>query len=115
MVEALPAGARATVVVEVAGPVDEMKIDPANEIDVRWVWLHRGENPAGDPSLLLAAVARAEIPVDSTHAYVFGEATVVNVVGQALQQRGLPREQMSPKAYWGRGRANASHGEPLKS
>ncbi len=115
MVEALPAGSRATVFVEIAAAIDETKIDPANEIDVRWVWLHRGDAAAGDPSLLLAAVARTEIPVDSSHAYVFGEAGVVNAVGAALKQRGLAAEQMSPKAYWGRGRANASHGEPLKS
>lgn len=114
MVEALPAGSRATVLVEVTDPIDELKIEPANDIDVEWRWLHRGEAAAGNPSLLLAAVEHVEIPVDEAHAYVFGEAGVVSAVGAALQQRGLARERMSPKAYWGRGRANASHGEPLK-
>jgi len=33
---------------------------------------------------------------------------------KALAARGLAPEQISPKAYWGRGRANASHGEPAK-
>ena len=27
---------------------------------------------------------------------------------------GLEADQVSPKAYWGRGRANASHGEPAR-
>jgi hypothetical protein len=27
---------------------------------------------------------------------------------------GFAQDQMSPKAYWGRGRANASHGEPAR-
>lgn len=31
-----------------------------------------------------------------------------------LEGRGLAADQMSPKAYWGRGRANASHGEPAR-
>jgi NADPH-dependent ferric siderophore reductase len=115
MVEALPSGSRATVLVEVAGPIDEMAVDPANEIDVEWRWVHRGEAPAGDASLLLAAIDGTSFTVDGSHAYVFGEAGVVATIGAALQERGLPRERMSPKAYWGRGRANASHGEPLKS
>jgi NADPH-dependent ferric siderophore reductase len=114
MVEALPIGSRATVLVEVAGSLDEMPIDPAYAIDVDWRWLHRGDAPAGNPAGLLDAVADIEFDVDGAHAYVFGEAGVVAVVGAALQERGLPRERMSPKAYWGRGRANASHGEPLK-
>jgi hypothetical protein len=33
---------------------------------------------------------------------------------ETLAARGLAPEQISPKAYWGRGRANASHGEPAK-
>jgi hypothetical protein len=33
---------------------------------------------------------------------------------EVLAARGLAPEQISPKAYWGRGRANAAHGEPAK-
>jgi NADPH-dependent ferric siderophore reductase len=113
MVEALPAGSRATVIVEVTDPIDATKIDPAYEIDLQWTWLYRGEAPDGDPALLLAAVDRADLPVEA-HAYVFGEASAVTAIGGRLQARGLVKEQISAKAYWGRGRANASHGEPLK-
>jgi NADPH-dependent ferric siderophore reductase len=114
MVEALPAGSRAVVMVEIADAVDEMKIDPAYDIDLSWHWLRREGRPAGEPHALLAAVDGIEVP-EGTHAYVFGEAQVVNAIGAALTSRGVPAERMSPKAYWGRGRANASHGEPLKS
>ena len=48
------------------------------------------------------------------HAYLFGEATVVSRLREVLAGRGLGQDQMSPKAYWGRGRANASHGEPAR-
>ena len=33
---------------------------------------------------------------------------------EVLAGRGLGQHQMSPKAYWGRGRANAGHGEPAR-
>ena len=48
------------------------------------------------------------------HAYLFGEATVVSRLREVLAGRGLGQDQISPKAYWGRGRANASHGEPAR-
>ena len=47
-------------------------------------------------------------------AYLFGEARVVLALREVLAARGLPADQMSPKAYWGRGRANAGHGEPAR-
>jgi hypothetical protein len=39
---------------------------------------------------------------------------VVLALRDAVQARGLAPEQVSPKAYWGRGKANAAHGEPAK-
>jgi NADPH-dependent ferric siderophore reductase len=112
MVEALPAGSRATVVSEVAGSADETKIEPGYPIELTWTWLHRDGRPAGTAEALLDAVAAVPMPDEPFHAYVFGEASVVSAVAGALTGRGVT--SISPKAYWGRGRANASHGEPLK-
>jgi hypothetical protein len=39
---------------------------------------------------------------------------VVLRLREILASRGFPPDQMSPKAYWGRGRANAGHGEPAR-
>jgi NADPH-dependent ferric siderophore reductase len=39
---------------------------------------------------------------------------VVARLREVLAARGLEPGQVSPKAYWGRGRANASHGEPAR-
>jgi NADPH-dependent ferric siderophore reductase len=39
---------------------------------------------------------------------------VVLALRQVLKERGLEPEQISPKAYWGHGKANASHGEPAR-
>jgi NADPH-dependent ferric siderophore reductase len=115
MVEALPAGTRAMVYAEIADAHDETKIDPASALELTWRWLHRDGRPAGEADALCQAARQVALPPGTGHAYVFGEAAVVATVRDVLRERGLTDERMSVKAYWGRGRANASHGEPLKS
>jgi NADPH-dependent ferric siderophore reductase len=115
MIEALSAGGRAIVVGEVATVADEAVIDPTVPVDLDLLWQHRDGGPAGEPDALVAAAKEVALPAGVGHAYVFGEASVVNAVRDALVARGLVGEQMSVKAYWGRGRANASHGEPVRS
>jgi NADPH-dependent ferric siderophore reductase len=113
MVEALPPGSRADVVVEIADAADETKIDPHHDIELSWTWLHRAGRPAGQSEALLDAIAGLDTPADAHH-YVFGEAAVVSAISGVMAERGVVAERMSAKAYWGRGRANASHGEPLR-
>jgi NADPH-dependent ferric siderophore reductase len=112
MAGALPAGARALVILEVPGPGSEQ--DLATAADAEVTWLHRNGGPAGDPAALPAAAAAVTLPPGRGHAYLAGEATVVLRLRETLAARGLAPEQISPKAYWGRGRANASHGEPAR-
>lgn len=112
MTEALPGDAEATLVIEVPGPDDEQELlAPAR---TRLSWLHRLGRPAGDPALLTSEAAEIELPPGAGHAYVFGEAAVVSAVREVLAGRGLAPEQVSPKAYWGRGRGNGGHGEPAR-
>lgn len=112
MAEALPATGRAVVIVEVPGPGEQVALSAAAEVSV--VWLHRGERPAGGPDALAAAVSQAGFPAGHGHAYLAGEARVVLALREALAGRGFAPGQISPKAYWGRGRSNASHGEPAR-
>jgi NADPH-dependent ferric siderophore reductase len=112
MAGALPAGVRALVVLEVPGPRAEQDLVTAADAEV--TWLHRDARAAGDPAALVQAAAAVALPPGRGHAYLAGEATVVLRLREALAARGLAPEQISPKAYWGRGRANASHGEPAK-
>jgi len=77
-------------------------------------WLYRNGRPPGDPSALAGAVAEAALPPGAGHAYLAGEAGQVLALREALAARGLPADQVSPKAYWGLGRANAAHGEPAR-
>src|SRR5262249_30276881 len=77
-------------------------------------WLPRQNGPAGEPGALAAAAADVPLPPGHGHVYLLGEARVVSRLREVMAGRGLPGSQVSPKAYWGRGRANASHGEPAQ-
>jgi NADPH-dependent ferric siderophore reductase len=113
MTESLPGDATATLIIEIAEPADELEVlAPAR---TRVSWLHRLGRPAGDLQLLTAESADVELPPGDGHAYLLGEARVVSALRDVLARRGLPPEQVSAKAYWGRGRANEGHGEPARS
>jgi NADPH-dependent ferric siderophore reductase len=113
MVSSLPPEASATVIIEVPEPADEQDIDARARVDL--TWLHRlGARPAGEPQALVEAVQKVEIRGDRPHAYLIGEARVVLALRGAVENRGIEPGQISPKAYWGRGKGNASHGEPAR-
>jgi NADPH-dependent ferric siderophore reductase len=112
MTESLPGDASATLLLEVPDPDDEQELlAPARS---RVSWLHRLGGPAGEGAGLGAEAAEVELPPGKGHAYLLGEARVVSLLRDVLGDRGLASDQMSPKAYWGRGRANAGHGEPAR-
>jgi NADPH-dependent ferric siderophore reductase len=111
MAESLPGDAVATLAIEIPEPDDEQELlAPAT---TRLSWLHRLGKGPGEPALLSAEAAEVEFGGGNGHAYVFGEAAVVSVLRGILAGRGLRQDQISPKAYWGRGRGNAGHGEPV--
>lgn len=112
MTESLPADADATLVIEVPGPDDEQ--EPFARARTRVSWLHRLGGKAGEPALLATEAAEVELPRGAGHVYLLGEASVVLRLREVLGSRGVAADQISPKAYWGRGRANAGHGEPPK-
>ncbi len=110
MAASLPAGTPAIVILEVPGAADEQPLAAAADVSIRW--LHRDGRPAGQAQALAEAVAQVPLPAGSGHAYLAGEAKVVLTLREVLTGRGLDPGQLSPKAYWGRGKANADHGEP---
>jgi NADPH-dependent ferric siderophore reductase len=113
MAGSLPAQVQVTIILEVPGPEDEQELVTA--ADPGLLWLHRGDRPAGDPSALVAAAESVPLPPPGTgHAYLAGEARLVLALREALAARGMPSDRVSPKAYWGLGKANAPHGEPAK-
>jgi NADPH-dependent ferric siderophore reductase len=119
MISSLPAGTRAIALLEIPEPADEQPLDAKAHIDLRWLPRSAGNGdgpirPAGDPERLAAALTGIRLPDGHGHAYLFGEAKVVLALREMLANRGLAADQVSPKAYWGRGKANASHGEPAR-
>jgi NADPH-dependent ferric siderophore reductase len=112
MTESLPPVSQATLVIEIPEEADEQDLPAA--AGTRITWLHRLGRPAGNPETLGAEAGEVELPPGRGQAYLFGEAKVVSRLREILAGRGLPQEQISPKAYWGRGRANAGHGEPAR-
>jgi len=109
MMETLPAGVRAGAYVLVADPMERQRFDPADAgRTVTW----RYEDAGGGRDGLVAAVAAAASSPDGGHAYLAGEVALVSALKAALLARGWSADQVSAKAYWNRGRANAGHGEP---
>jgi NADPH-dependent ferric siderophore reductase len=47
-----------------------------------------------------------------SHAYLAGEVALVLALKNSLLSLGWTADQISAKAYWNRGRANAGNGEP---
>jgi NADPH-dependent ferric siderophore reductase len=112
MAESLPGDTAATLAIEIPDPGDEQELlAPAR---TRLSWLHRLGKPAGDPAMLSEEAAEVEFGDGDGHAYLFGEAAVVSALREILADRGLRENQISAKAYWGRGRGNAGHGEPVR-
>jgi NADPH-dependent ferric siderophore reductase len=112
MTEALSPGSAATLILEIPEEDDEQDLPAA--ASTRITWLHRLGTPAGDPEALAAEAAEVDLQPGRGHAYLLGEAKVVSRLREILTERGFGEDQISPKAYWGRGRANASHGEPAR-
>lgn len=107
MMETLPAGVPAGAYLLVTDPTERQRFDAADTTrTVTW-----GYENAGDGRDDLVATAAASSP-DGGHAYLAGEVALVSALKAALLARGWSADQVSAKAYWNRGRANAGHGEP---
>lgn len=112
MVESLPAGTPAIVVLEVGEDVGEQPVDTAADLTGP-TWVQR--NPVGETGhgvQLIDALAEVTLPAGRGHAYVGGEHHAVAAVRAALIGHGLPADAISAKAYWRRDKPNQDHGEP---
>src|SRR4051794_22394268 len=110
MIEALPDETPAFGFVEVIDGADELPYRKAGQHQV--TWLHRGAASARSSTLLKDALQAFDFPAGRGHVYLNGEVVLVSDLKRAVVERGLDAEQVSFKAYWGRGKANAGNGEP---
>jgi NADPH-dependent ferric siderophore reductase len=109
MIEALPAGAQAMAFLMVGDPAERQSFalgDATTKVDWRY------ESAVEAPDGILAAVSAFAIVSGGWHAYLAGEVSLVKDLKAALLARGWAADQVSAKAYWNRGRANADRGEP---
>jgi NADPH-dependent ferric siderophore reductase len=111
MIESLPPEVPAFAYLEVTDPDDQLARS-ANGEQHHVTWLHRGSRPAIESTLLADAFGSFALPTGRGQVYVNGEVQLVSALKRAALERGLAPEQVSFKAYWGRGKANAGNGEP---
>ena len=98
--EALPAGARAEVFLEVAGPEEQQELAAGD--GVRITWVHRSAAPG---VALVAAVLGADLPEGDVQVFVHGEAGAVRELRRFVRTGlGVPRERLSVSGYWRVGR-----------
>ena len=109
MMEALPRDVPSVAFLQVDGPEERQSVDGDRGRQITWHYeLAESKDDAG----LWAALASGALPPDRGHAYLAGEVALVTALKGTLLARGWSPEDISAKAYWNRGRANASHGEP---
>lgn len=100
--ESLPASARARVFIEVDSAEDEHII--RSDADASIIWLHRGGAAAGTTGLIADAITGLDWPDGRVQAFVHGEAGLLKALrSHFLDQRGIPRGDLSISGYWRRG------------
>ena len=113
MTESLPGDADATLVIEIPDPTTSRNCSRRAQ-DQAELAAPACPAPAGDPALLGAEAAEIELPPATAMRTCSARRPSCLRLREVLAARGLRQDQMSPKAYWGRGRGNAGHGEPAK-
>jgi len=108
MMEALPVGVRARAYLQMSDHGERQAFSVDTYTTVTWRYESAGEAPDG----LVALISAAGFSPDGGHAYLAGEVALVSALKAALMAGGWTADQVSAKAYWNRGRANAGHGEP---
>lgn len=109
ILERLPAGTPAHVVLEVADASAHQPLPTRADARVRWVHRaealptgYQGADVVGGP--LLAALRAAVLPAGAPYAWVAGEAGAVTAVRRHLvRERGLPADAVTFLGYWRRG------------
>jgi NADPH-dependent ferric siderophore reductase len=111
MAEGLPAGARATLLIEVADAAEEQPIASAATLDLRW--LHRNGAEAGTTDLLETAVRAVPWPETGTSYALVGceHRTAKALRGYLRKEKGLTRDRHLVAAYWRRNHAAGSAGD----
>jgi NADPH-dependent ferric siderophore reductase len=104
MMEALPGGVPAVAFLQVDDREERQSVGGDRGQQIAW---HYEMPAATGVAGLTAALAAATLPAGRGHAYLAGEVALVNALRATLLTSGWAAENISAKAYWNRGRANA--------
>jgi NADPH-dependent ferric siderophore reductase len=105
ILEALPAGARATVLLEVADVCEERPL--ATPATAALAWLHRDPDPARAGAALEAAVRALPLPEGDGRIYVGCEAAAMRRIRRhLLGERGVDPSRIVTRGYWKLGDTN---------
>lgn len=105
ILEALPAGKQARVLVEVANRDEEQALTSPASIDV--TWLHRGAETPVPGQALERAIREADLPGGAGRVWLGCEAGVMRSVRKHLiEDRDMDRGQMHTHGYWKLGTMN---------
>lgn len=109
MLEALPSQVPAHAYLLVTDASERQPFNPQSPVqELEWLY---GTSPADGLRATLADALRVQ---GAGHAYLAGEVNLVNDLKRLLLSTGWSSDQISPKAYWNQGQANAGNGEPEK-
>lgn len=102
--EAMPVDASGLVILEVAGPEDEIPLTAPEGFEVRW--LHRGGPFSPESTRLAHTIIETPWREGVVQVFAHGEREMVKDLRRYLADvRGVNRKQMSLSAYWAYGRA----------
>ncbi|MPZ48275.1 MAG: siderophore-interacting protein [Dehalococcoidia bacterium] len=106
ILEALPASARASVLIEVEDSTDEMELESRAQIDV--TWLHRGDSEDPIGALLASTLRQAKLPAaEAGRIWVGCEAEIMRDLRRWLVfERGWDRKAIHTHGYWKLGASN---------
>lgn len=103
ILDALPATAKALVLMEVGDAQDEQALKSAAQLNV--TWLHRGSKQPD--SALEQALREFQLPTGNGRVYVGAEAAAIRRMRQhLLRERGLEASQVVTRGYWKLGDTN---------
>lgn len=96
---ALPATARADIIVEVADARDEQPLSSAATLDVHW--LHSGAEPSGTTGQIELAIQGPRFDYRKSRIWLAGESFMVrSVLTHLLVDRGVLHTSIESKGYW---------------
>jgi NADPH-dependent ferric siderophore reductase len=112
-IEELPAGTRATAIVEVTDAAE--KQDIAIVSDVELIWLTRDGAEPGTTNAIEQAVRALSLPACDGYIYVAGEATTLQSIRRhLLTERRTVREWTDVSGHWKRQVADWDHHESIE-